>query len=183
MSVPEVWNSAYTFSDSKSVSAKDLSLRRAENYKRRFLYNKEPFVVTDDPFVMNQRIIAQSGTFLIPGVLDQSVESILSELGRKRSQPEAWVVAFVLNTKMLRDGAMQALYRMNITNATLFPGLDGTARSLAYELEQQWVFDPKTFEARPGYEHVFEELKTTGVPEQWDRVIVAEVAPESTVSR
>jgi FRG domain len=172
VAVPKIWNAAFIFSDSKlgrvSESAKNLSLRRAENYKRRFLSNKVPFVVTDDPFVMNQRIIAQSGTFLIPGVLDQPVESILSGLGHEHGQPEAWVVAFVLNTKTLRDEAMQALYRMNVTNATLFPGLDGTARSLAYELEQQWVFDPKTFEARPGYERVFEELKTEGVPQQWD---------------
>lgn len=165
--VPEIWNAAFDFRGS-TVSGKDLSLRRVTNYKDRFLYNDVPFVVTDDPFVMNQRIIAQSGTFLIPGVLDQTVEQILSGLGRKRNGPKAWVVAFVLDTKALREEAMRALYRMNITNATLFPGLDGTARSLAYELEQSWVFDPKTFQARPGYEDVFKELKAKGVPEQWD---------------
>jgi hypothetical protein len=29
----------------------------------------------------------------------------------------------------------------------LFPGLDGTARSLAYELEQHCSFNPQKFEA------------------------------------
>ena len=38
---------------------------------------------------------------------------------------------------------MRALYMMNITNATLFPDLDGLARSLAYELEFHWKYDPR----------------------------------------
>jgi hypothetical protein len=32
---------------------------------------------------------------------------------------------------------------MNITHATLFPDLDGLARSLAYELEFHWGYDPR----------------------------------------
>ena len=35
--------------------------------------------------------------------------------------------------------AMAELNRVNICNATLFPGLDGLARSLAYELETRWA--------------------------------------------
>jgi hypothetical protein len=54
---------------------------------------------------------------------------------------------------------MAALYRMNVSNATLFPGLDGTARSLAYELEQHWAYDPLTFEAVNAYEDEFDSLK------------------------
>jgi hypothetical protein len=37
-----------------------------------------------------------------------------------------------------REQAMRALYRMNITSATLFPDLDGLARSMGYELEVVW---------------------------------------------
>jgi hypothetical protein len=40
---------------------------------------------------------------------------------------------------------------MNIGNATLFPGLDRLARSLAYELEFQWAFYPVTMEKRKGF--------------------------------
>jgi len=46
---------------------------------------------------------------------------------------------------------MADLYSMNIGNATLFPDLDGLARSLAYELEYHWAFDPLTMKSRPGY--------------------------------
>jgi len=38
----------------------------------------------------------------------------------------------------IREEAMKALYRMNITNATLFPDLDGLARSIGMELEMEW---------------------------------------------
>ncbi|MHC4954947.1 MAG: hypothetical protein ACYTGZ_13765 [Planctomycetota bacterium] len=40
---------------------------------------------------------------------------------------------------------------MNITEATLFPGLDGLARSLAYELEFHWAFNPYNGKTYPGY--------------------------------
>jgi hypothetical protein len=33
---------------------------------------------------------------------------------------------------------MRSLYRMNITNASLFPDLEGLARSIALELEIVW---------------------------------------------
>jgi hypothetical protein len=45
---------------------------------------------------------------------------------------------------------MQELYGMNITQATLFPDLDGLARSLAYELEFHWAYDPRTMKSRHG---------------------------------
>jgi hypothetical protein len=41
---------------------------------------------------------------------------------------------------------MRELYRMNITYATLFPDLDGLAKSLAYELEFHWAYNPRTME-------------------------------------
>ncbi len=44
---------------------------------------------------------------------------------------------FVLPIAM-REQAMQNLYRMNITYATLFPDLQGLARASALELEIMW---------------------------------------------
>jgi hypothetical protein len=40
--------------------------------------------------------------------------------------------------RQLREEAMKSLYRMNITNATLFPDLDGLAKSIGVELEMIW---------------------------------------------
>ena len=40
--------------------------------------------------------------------------------------------------KQARQDAMQQLYRMNITHASLLPDLDGLARSMNQELEIIW---------------------------------------------
>ena len=50
------------------------------------------------------------------------------------------------------SNAPLALYTMNITYATLFPDLDGLARSMAYELEFNLAINPKTLEVNPGHE-------------------------------
>jgi hypothetical protein len=82
---------------------------------------------------MDQRLIAQAGTFVLPGLLQKPLDEILNnyssddELLRKIVLPRA-----------VRDDAMRALYRMNITNASLFPDMEGLARSIALELEMVW---------------------------------------------
>jgi hypothetical protein len=87
---------------------------------------------------MNRRLIAQSATFAVPGVLDLSVEQILSHTDQDN------VLAKLVMANSVREVGMRELYRMNITYANLFPDLDGLARSLAYELEFHWAFDPHT---------------------------------------
>lgn len=145
---PEIWKAKHRFAGRKDLISEDeLGLRVPGNYERFFLGNAVPFVVTGEPMVMNQRLVAQSGTFVVPGVLDLPVEDVLATY----PHPERTVVKFVLDTSKIREEAMFTFYNMNITNATLFPGLDGMARSLAYELEFHWAFDPKTMKRYPGY--------------------------------
>lgn len=123
-----------------------LAPRTQEIYDRFYIGNsmqdKVPFIATGEPFNMSQRIIAQSGTFVVPGVLHMSVDEILNTYPAS----ETIMTKFVLDLDSIRDEAMKNLYQMNITNATLFPGLDGMSRSLGYELEFHWDFNPKTAE-------------------------------------
>jgi len=49
-------------------------------------------------------------------------------------------------TNPVREVGMRELYRMNITYATLFPDLDGLAKSMGYELEFHWGYNPRTME-------------------------------------
>ncbi|MBN2388144.1 MAG: FRG domain-containing protein [Anaerolineales bacterium] len=92
-------------------------------------------VAFGEPFFMDQRLIAQSGTFACPFDLTRPINEIL---GRRRDT----VAKFVLRGSGLRKQALSELYRMNITHATLFPDLYGLARSLRYELESHWEYDP-----------------------------------------
>ena len=117
------------------------------NYEKYFLPNEHSFVDYGEPRIMNQRLIAQSGTFLIPSTLAEPVEDILSRYPR----PKETLVKFILKTKRLREDAMRELYTMNVSYYTLFPGIDGLARSMGYESEYNWWYNPRTMERNPGY--------------------------------
>jgi hypothetical protein len=110
------------------------------NFRTYFLPGKIPFVWMGEPYAMNRRLIAQSGTFIVPGVLDKPIEHILQNY----PNPKNTLIKFLLPVDVIRDKGMRELYRMNITQSTLFPDLDGLARSLAYELEFHWAYDPRT---------------------------------------
>ncbi len=109
------------------------------NFRKYFLSGDNPVVWMGEPHAMNRRLIAQSGTFMVPGVLHQPIEQILQGY----ADPGKTLIKFILPVDKLRDKGMRELYRMNITQATLFPDLDGLARSLAYELEFHWAYDPR----------------------------------------
>lgn len=113
------------------------SLRVHGRFEEDFLSSKDRIVVHGEPGVMNRRLTAQLGTFVVPGVLDEPVETIIDAM----CGPDA-LVKFVLS-KNLRDSAMRSLYDRNVHNASLFPDLNGLAASLRYELETHWAFDPK----------------------------------------
>lgn len=108
-----------------------------DNFEKYFLPNTKPIVVIGEPHHMNQRLIAHSGTFVVPGQLAIPVEDIVAT--HISSEP---LVKLTLATDRVRRDAIKALYHMNITHATLFPDLDGLARSMGFELELHWQFDP-----------------------------------------
>ena len=116
--------------------------RIAGNYARYYLKGNRVFLWVGEPDIMNRRLIAQSGTFAVPGVLDRPVEDILTQY----PDPANMIAKFILPAYKMRETGLRELYRMNITFATLFPDLDGLARSLAYELEFHWAYNPKTME-------------------------------------
>jgi hypothetical protein len=146
--------------DGRTVDLRPVGMWMAHSYEDHFLHSDVPFAVIGEPKVMNHRLVAQSGTFLIPGVLDRPVDHILA--GYRTKDP--LVVKFELDTAAVRVEAMRTLYAMNMTYATLFPDLHGLARSMAYELEFHWAFDPRTMEPFPGFPspHELEEWSAQG---------------------
>lgn len=130
-----------TIRASQAVQQNDVGPWVRGNYERHFIPNTERLAIYGEPHRMNRRLVAQSGRFVMPGVLDAPVEELIP----------AAVTKFVLDAPSLRRDALAELYNMNISHATLFPDLDGLARSLAYELEFHWAFDPTTMERREGF--------------------------------
>jgi hypothetical protein len=115
--------------------------RVKDNFRKHFLAGTKRFIWMGEPHTMNRRLIAQSATFALPGVLDAPVEDILSGY----PEPEEFLAKFILPNQV-REVGMRELYRMNITFASLFPDLDGLARSMGYELEYHWAYNPRTME-------------------------------------
>jgi hypothetical protein len=116
-----------------------LDVQKPGAFRKHILSQQKPFVWIGEPHAMNRRLIAQSGTFVVPSVLDQPIEEILATYPNWQET----LIKFVLPSDKIRDQGMRELYKMNITQATLFPDLDGLARSLAYELEFHWAYDPR----------------------------------------
>lgn len=139
----------WTHNDSLPLSAErgGVSLRLPGVFERRFLTNEHNVVYQGEPGVMNRRLTAQNGTFLVPGRIDLPIEAILADY----PDPESVLARFIFSTQAVRADAMRSLYAMNVTSASLFPDLQGLARSLAYELEYHWAVDPTTGKPTPGF--------------------------------
>jgi hypothetical protein len=131
LNTPALWSASPSFDP--ALTREVIDPRVAGNFEKYFMVNQLPVVWFGEPLEMDQRLVAQSGLFVLPGVLDQPLNHILD--GYVAEEPV--IVKYVLPLDM-RAQAMQSLYRMNVTNSTLFPDLDGLARSMAYELEVVW---------------------------------------------
>lgn len=106
-------------------------------FERLFVGNVHPLLWFGEPAEMDRRLVAQSGLLVMPGLLDCPLDQLLAEY----DSDEPLIEKVVLGPE-LRRAAMHALYRMNITQATLFPDLEGLARSIGYELEEVWPLPP-----------------------------------------
>jgi FRG domain len=94
------------------------------------LFLKRPFVRAAWPinaFRLNERLRIQQGVFLIPGDIAYSVmDNIAAQLDNASADR---IVKLVIPAHEKRR-ALRDLYTMHISRASLFPGLDGYARSL-----------------------------------------------------
>jgi hypothetical protein len=80
-----------------------------------------------NPFLLNDRLRFQLGAFLVPGDVTCSFANNLEALpDHDRSEN---VYRLKLSAEMKRE-ALRQLFLMNVTRASLFPGLDGYAQML-----------------------------------------------------
>jgi hypothetical protein len=82
---------------------------------------------------MNERLAAQQGVFLVPSTVDYSFESCLiatvERLGSQNPYDSPPLQKLVLRSQARCD-TLNELHRMNISWATLKPGLDGFCETL-----------------------------------------------------
>ncbi len=95
-----------------------------------------------NPFRLNERLIIQQGIFLAPGDITISfMENLKSGVSVELLQSKIKKIEISISKGFLKD-AYNTLKSMNITEATLFPGLDGFSRSL---FQDAITFDPEIF--------------------------------------
>lgn len=128
--------------------AKDKPLRRRfedegvqDDATFREIYLSRPFrrfVLPENPWTFHERHQVQQGVFLCPGDVSSSYEGNLAALDERDHRTERGERALrrytIRLTAEARRAALWQLHRGNITEASLFPGLDGFARSLGHRL-------------------------------------------------
>lgn len=95
------------------------------------VFKDKAIVLRINPFFLHERLTVQQGCFLIPG--NASVpfyENLIKFADRKDNLKEHLYKIIIPGDDQSRAKGLEALFRMNISRASLFPGLDGYARSL-----------------------------------------------------
>lgn len=93
-------------------------------------------VVPGHPDKLTERLSIQQGGFLIPRAVDQPFMENLNALGDAKGN----VVKFTIESKD-RPQALDQLRLMNVTRASLFPGLEGFAQSFRQSIVREPLED------------------------------------------
>jgi len=97
--------------------------------------NSKLLACPQNPFTLNERLTIQKGVFMCPGNVTSSFEDNLCSLPGWEEREN--VLEMIIPERMRRE-ALDWLYDMNISRATLFPGLDGFAQSLMVSPPKGW---------------------------------------------
>jgi hypothetical protein len=95
-----------------------------------------------NPYRLNQRLAIQQGTFLCPGDVSAGFESNLAGLFPDAKANGRLIKCVISLNRSEREDVMRRLFRMNVTSTSLFPGLDGFARSLSWCLTLPRMLKP-----------------------------------------
>ena len=90
---------------------------------------RRKFVLLENSLRLNTRLVIQQGIFLCPGDISCSFEDNLKNMEGWDNKKNVLKIYFNFSVEEKRS-ALETLRRMNITQASLFPGLEGYSRSM-----------------------------------------------------
>ena len=90
------------------------------------------FVYLVNPALLNERLSVQQGLFLCPGAVSRSFEDNLASMGNFDRKEDARLI--IIHRGLMRE-SYEGLQHMNVSARSLFPGLDGYAKSLNHRLK------------------------------------------------
>lgn len=98
------------------------------------LTNRMACVYPVTPYYQNERLSTQQGTLICPGTINHTWgENLRMVLSKSPGQRPLVKIPICLTTEKRKE-VLRELHSMNISRATLFPDLDGFARSLRTRL-------------------------------------------------
>lgn len=90
---------------------------------------EKSFFFPYEPKMRNERLVCQQGLFLVPSTNYMTIDDLLLNY----SIDVEVCIKYILSRSMRYEG-LRKLRMMNISAATLFPGIDGFCRSLRFQI-------------------------------------------------
>ncbi len=115
----------------------DITRENAMDFDPTFRKKPKKFVCPLNPFELNERLTIQKGVFMCPGDVRKSFECNLRDFS---GWDEKGNIKKIIIPNRLRRKVLHFLSDMNISRATLFPGLEGFAQSLKVSLPPRWDY-------------------------------------------
>ena len=122
------------FAGHRNLTSRDLlnSKFMAEYFDEVFVNNCVSVILPIVPPRSNPRLLVQQGLFLCPSAANKSFQRILSSYKDEKDMQNS--VYKILIDGRIRHEVLSELHFMNISRASLFPGLEGFATSLKHEI-------------------------------------------------
>jgi hypothetical protein len=144
--------------DSRRNDDTFLPLYQLEPYAPKNSENRR-FVKAENPLHLNERLTTQQGVFLCPGNLKAQFEANLKAMSGHDSEDNVVKLSLKLDETHAIEFVDQ-LKNMNLGFATLFPGLEGFARSIG----QQIVHYRRLSDERTGLAHLPDRTEKPDLP-------------------
>jgi FRG domain len=115
---------------------KSHNLLSDETFEKLFFQNNFDCIMPIEPFKMNKRYYLQQSIFISPG---NSINPFMEQMDFLSEANYKPMIKFIISSELQRE-VLTDLEKMNINRATLFPDLDGYARSLKtkYDLKNNF---------------------------------------------
>ena len=127
-------NSAKKVNNIGALLSEDEDIHSNDTWKGCFFSPGKPqlFVFPTNPFRLNERLVIQQGDLLCQGDISRTFEKNLAAMlppgtTKVHSRLRKYTLKFEAKE---RQAALLALHRMNVSRASLFPGLEGFSKSL-----------------------------------------------------
>lgn len=122
---------AFNHAEIKKINKIILKKDTYKEVQEEIFKSSDRFITVFNPEYGNERLVPQKGLFLVPSQVNESFENLLADYPQFADSDIC--IKYVIPAKLRYQG-LERLQRMNITAATLFPGIDGFCRSLRYQV-------------------------------------------------